>query len=76
MPRAYVLIRIEPGREKEVIEQLETVEEIKSADLVTGRYDAIVLIEADDVKTITEAVMGKIRIMRGVIYTESCLAVI
>ncbi|MGQ9759610.1 MAG: Lrp/AsnC ligand binding domain-containing protein, partial [Candidatus Methanomethylicaceae archaeon] len=56
------------------MEELKTIKEIKSVDLVTGRYDAIALIEADNVVTITEVVMAKIRHILGVIYTESCLS--
>ena len=72
--RAYVLVRFEADSSKQVINDLRQSKGVISADLVTGPYDAIVLIETTDINEIAELVVDKVMKIPGVASTITCQA--
>ena len=50
MVRAYILLTVEVGRIKRVLEEVRAIQGIIKADAVTGPYDAIIEVEAADLK--------------------------
>ena len=72
--RAYVLIEVAVGRIKEVAEYLQRVEGIQSADVITGPYDVVAVIDAPDMATMGRLVEREIHILNGVLRTVTCLA--
>jgi len=75
MTRAFVLIEVAQGREKQVIVALGQVEGVKSADSVTGPYDVIAIVEGEDLADIGDLVTAKIGLIAGITRTVTCLAV-
>jgi DNA-binding Lrp family transcriptional regulator len=75
MVSAYVLITIAIGKVKEVLEELTSMEGVVKADVVTGPYDAIALIEADDLSQLTKTIVQKIHSIDGVIDTTTAIVV-
>ncbi|MFC1957174.1 Lrp/AsnC ligand binding domain-containing protein [Chloroflexota bacterium] len=73
--RAYVLVRFEADSSKQVINDLRQSKGVISADLVTGPYDAIVLIEATDINEIAELVINKINKIPEAASSMTCLAI-
>ncbi|MFC1956866.1 Lrp/AsnC ligand binding domain-containing protein [Chloroflexota bacterium] len=73
--RAYVLVRFEADSSKQVINDLRRPKGVVSADLVTGPYDAIILIEATDINEIAELVVDKIVRIPGIASTITCQAI-
>ena len=77
--RAYVLIEAEVGRSKGVGEALvalkSTEAKIAGVDTVTGPYDVIVQVEADDLDKLGKAITDGIQSIDGVARTTTCLAV-
>ncbi len=73
--RAFVLIETAVGRTKEVATALKQLEGIKSVDLVTGPYDIITILEAEDLNEIGDLVTGKIHPIAGISRTVTCLAI-
>jgi DNA-binding Lrp family transcriptional regulator len=77
--RAYVLIEAEVGRSKgvgEAIVGLKHAEaKIAGVDTVTGPYDVIVQVEADDLDKLGKAITESIQSIEGVARTTTCLAV-
>ena len=72
MPRALVLIRTKPRvRLKERAKEIEGVKELFD---VTGRFDAVALIEVDEFSDIKKAAL-KIQNMEGVRRTETLIQV-
>jgi DNA-binding Lrp family transcriptional regulator len=59
--RAMLLINVEPGKDKKVIEQLEKTEGIKEAYIVYGRHDIIAKVEAENLKRIREIISNRVR---------------
>ena len=73
--KAFVLIETAVGRTKEVATALEQLDGVKSVDPVTGPYDVIAIIEAENLNAIGEIVTGKIHPTPGISRTVTCLAI-
>lgn len=72
---AYALIRISPNRVKSVVEEIKKLEGVKQVHPVTGPYDAIVFLEAPNMKDLGKMVLAEIHSLEGVIDTTTCLVV-
>ncbi|AEC51369.1 AsnC family transcriptional regulator [Pyrococcus sp. NA2] len=75
MVRAYVLLTIEIGKVEKVIEELKKIPGVTRADAVTGPYDAIVHIEANDLGELTRKILHDIHNIDGVIDTTTAIVV-
>lgn len=73
--KAYILIHIRTGEIREVVRQLRRVEGVTEASMTFGPYDAVAVVEAQDVKTIGDIMATAIQPIPGVIDTLTCLAV-
>ncbi len=73
--KAFVLIETAVGKTKEVVSVLNKMAGLKTVDTVTGPYDIIAVIEADDLNDIGDLITDKIHIIDGIARTVTCLAV-
>jgi DNA-binding Lrp family transcriptional regulator len=73
--RAYVLITATAGKALEVVHALQGREGVISADAITGEYDVIAQVRADDVAGIGRLIVDKVQSADGVFKTITCLAV-
>ncbi len=73
--QAYVFIRTRAGKAKNVAEQVGKLSGCKLACMITGRYDVLVLIEAEDLKKLTDTVLSQIHTIDGVERTETAIVV-
>jgi len=74
MAGAYVLIKAS-GSIEALVEGLRKIKGVKSVSPVTGPYDLIVEVEAEDVNSLAKVVVGKIRKLKGVSDTLTCIRV-
>ena len=58
--KAFILIETAVGKNREVVKEITGIEGIKSVDMVTGPYDVIVIVEADNLNSIGDIVTGRI----------------
>lgn len=72
--RAFILIETEVGRARYVVEALRALAGVRSADVVTGTVDIIVLAEAPDMGGLADLITGQMQDVRGVIRTITCVA--
>ncbi len=72
--RAFVLIETQVGKAPLVAQELRSMSGISSADVVTGNFDVIVLVEASDMSAMAELVTGQVQSVRGVMRTITCVA--
>ena len=74
MLSACVLIRTTHGRFEDVVEFLSQIEGVERIFPTLGRYDVVVDLEAEDLKTLDDAVlkMGK---FAGVVFTETLVEI-
>lgn len=74
--RAYVLIEAKVGMARGISEALRTTSltegHILSVDVVTGPYNVIALLEADDLDRLGRAVSESIQVIEGVGRTTTC----
>ncbi len=63
------------GEVRTVYSNLEERDNVKSTNIVTGPFDIIALVEADDLSTLTNAVVENIRDIEGVIDTNTAIVV-
>lgn len=73
--RAFILIETAVGKCKEVAAALEKQPGVKSVDAVTGPYDIIVVVEANDLNAIGELITRTVHPLAGVCRTVTCLTV-
>jgi len=66
MAKAYVKIRVRPGKEMSVRDRLRAISTVKSADLTAGQQDIIALIETEKGEGLFEFVVEKIRKIDGI----------
>ncbi|MFC2051780.1 Lrp/AsnC ligand binding domain-containing protein [Chloroflexota bacterium] len=73
--KAYILIETVVGRNKEVVDAIRQLAEVKSVDVVTGVYDIIAIIEAESLSDIGDIVTSSIHPIAGISRTVTCLAI-
>ena len=73
--KAVILIETAVGSTREVANSLKGVSGIQSAEVVTGPYDVIAVIEAPDIRTVGALVEDRIHTLSGVRRTVTCVTV-
>ena len=77
--RGYILIEAEVGKAKSVGEAVEKLShpdaKVIAVDTVTGPYDVIVQLEADDLDKLGNCITDGLQRVEGVQRTTTCLAV-
>ena len=71
--RAFILIETQVGKSQEVAAALRRMEGVKSADVITGTYDVISLIDAADMSAVADLVTGRVQAIHGVMRTITCV---
>ena len=72
--KAYILIETAVGKSREVQGTLKGVSGIEAVDAVTGPYDIIAVVVADDLNAVGELVSGRVHTIGGVLRTVTCLS--
>jgi DNA-binding Lrp family transcriptional regulator len=73
--QAFVLIDVMVGKTKEILKALVGMEGVKSAHAVTGPHDIIALVEGENLKSLSDVVLSRIRGVKGVIRTLTCMVI-
>jgi len=73
--KAYVLVNIRTGNVKEVVGHLRRVDSVVEAHMTFGPYDAVAVIETDDINGVGAVLANDIQPIPGVLDTMTCLAV-
>ncbi|MCX5976747.1 MAG: Lrp/AsnC ligand binding domain-containing protein [Coprothermobacterota bacterium] len=71
--KAYILIDAEVGSIPHVQASLLAFTEVKIADVVTGPYDVIAVVETDDPAVMSSLVTSKVHQIEGVVATMTCM---
>ena len=73
--KAYVLIETAVGKTKDVLKSLRQVKGVREVDAVTGEFDIVAVIEAENLNSIGELVTGNIHTIGGIQRTTTYLSV-
>ncbi|MEM0329160.1 MAG: Lrp/AsnC ligand binding domain-containing protein [Nitrososphaerota archaeon] len=71
--RAYVFIRTLKGNAAAVAKGLSRIKNVKSAKVVSGRYDVVALVEAETIEELGNLVLKRVQRVRGVQSTETAI---
>ena len=71
---ALVLLTTEPGREQEVVSELNKMVEIEEAMVLFGEYDVYCKVIVDDFSQLSDLVLKNIRTLSGVVETTTLTA--
>ncbi len=75
MVKAYVLIKIESGKEDEVARKILELSVTEEAHTVFGEFDLVAEIRGRDMETLVEYITRKIRRIPGISDTQTLLVV-
>jgi DNA-binding Lrp family transcriptional regulator len=71
--RAFVLVTMRPGTSEEIV-QSRKIKGVKIANSVTGRFDAVTIIEADNSEQLAKIIYEMIEANPNVVHTETLLS--
>jgi DNA-binding Lrp family transcriptional regulator len=75
MMKAFMLINIETGEIPEVVRQLQRIESVSEAYMTFGPYDAVAVVNAENVSQLGRIMSSVIQPIPGVLDTMTCIAV-
>lgn len=73
--KAIVLIKLETGEHKPALRDLRRIKSIQKVNMAFGPYDAIAMIESDDLNHIARIVEFEIQTIPEVLKTLTCLII-
>jgi DNA-binding Lrp family transcriptional regulator len=76
MVSAYVLIQTDVGRAAGVAAEIAVMQGVTMSSPVTGPYDVIAKIEAENVDTLGKMVVSRIQSVEGITRTLTCPIVV
>jgi len=72
---AWILISCEPGRERDVYQQLLQIPAISEVSVVYGELDLVARIDFENEKEMSKSLIGEMRHVEGIRKTETLIAV-
>jgi DNA-binding Lrp family transcriptional regulator len=72
--KAFILIETAVGKNKEIVNNIKHIKGITSVDYVTGPYDIIAIMEAENLNDIGDLVTQYIHPIAGITRTTTCLS--
>ena len=77
MAKAIILIKANPGADREVAGQIKKIEGVENVYLVAGRFDIVVELQTPDDASMLNVTYDKIRVIGGIkdTHTMFCLKV-
>jgi DNA-binding Lrp family transcriptional regulator len=71
--RAFIFIETAVGKNREVIRAVQKCEAVVSADVLTGPYDIVAIVEGTDLNAIGDIVASTIHGIPGITRTVTCV---
>ena len=73
--KAFVLIKVEPGRVKAAFEAVSKMRAVIEAYCITGPDDIIAVLESDDARGVSEVVIADLHDIEGIKGTDTRIVV-
>ncbi len=74
MVDAFVLIRVKPNHDREVLEKIKKLEAVKDATTVYGEYDLVAKINVESLDDLDIFIFDVLRPISGVVGTTTLIA--
>jgi DNA-binding Lrp family transcriptional regulator len=73
--KAYVFINTSAEKTGLVVQELRKMPGVMTADLVTGPYDVVAVVQGGDANAVGKLILNEIRGLNGISSTLTCLAI-
>ena len=70
---AYVLVTLNPGTEKGVLEKIAYFDEVTKVSMMYGEYDALLQIKTDNLDQLNEFLTDKLRVLPDIFQTATLI---
>ena len=71
--RAYVLVKVVTGLEREALSTLQSIPQLQEIDFIFGEYDYVLTIDAEHIEALSDIVEEHIRKAPGVAKTTTLI---
>jgi len=71
---AFIMLTVEPSKEKEIIEKLLAYPEIQELHLLFGEKNILIKLRTKDINSMRNFITNKLRSIDGILKTESYLS--
>ena len=75
MTAAYIMIKSSPGAESDIFTKIKKINGVKTVHTITGPYDLIAYVEAEDLDVLGKTVTSRIQNLKGILDTMTCIVV-
>jgi DNA-binding Lrp family transcriptional regulator len=75
MTAAYIMIKSSPGVESDVLTKIKKINGVMAAHTITGPYDLIAYVEAEDLDILGKTVTSRIQNLKGIKDTMTCVVI-
>ena len=72
--RAFVMVTVKPGTSEEIVRS-RRIKGVKMANSVLGRFDAVVVIEADSLQELHKIIYEMVEQHPNVVHTETLISI-
>lgn len=66
MTTAYVLLRIKPGMDRKVLNNVKKLSQVKVVETVYGEYDMLIKVEVETLEELDSFIFNIVRTIKGV----------
>ena len=78
--RSFLLVKVKPGKEKEILERFKAIEDVREIHLITGKFDLLVALESEDTEIdprqkVAEVVIDNVRKAGGIVDTRTIIPI-
>ena len=70
---AYVLVTLNPGSEKNILQKVSYFEEVTKVSMTYGEYDALVQVETESLDQLNEFLTDKLRVLPDIFQTATLI---
>jgi DNA-binding Lrp family transcriptional regulator len=72
--RAFVMIKVKPGTSEEIVKS-RRIRGVKMANSVLGRFDAVMVVEADSLDELRKIIYEMVEQQPNVLHTETLVSI-
>jgi DNA-binding Lrp family transcriptional regulator len=73
MAEVYILLKVTPGYERDIVKELKDIPEIEDIDELYGEWDIIIKASVERIEDLNALLSGKMRKIEGVTLTSTMI---
>ena len=70
---AYVLVTLNPGTEKDMLEKISYLDEVSEVSMMYGEYDAIIKLRTGTLEQLNQFLTDKLRVLPDIFQTATLI---